>query len=85
MSDYMLEELEAAHKAITSSYRKISKARETLTSKPSPPKPQITLAERNQKALIIALNLITQEIGKLGGKEDESYYYCSVCQAKIKD
>ena len=64
MSDYTLKELAAAHKAITSSYRKINKVRETLMSKPSPPKSQTTLAERNQKALMIALNLITREMEK---------------------
>jgi len=64
MSEYTLEELEAAHKALSSSLHKISKARETLMSKSSPPKSQITLAERNQKALTIALNLITREMEK---------------------
>ena len=64
MSDYTFDELEAAHKALLSSYKKISKVRETLLQKPSPPKSQLTLATRNINALILALALITEELEK---------------------
>ena len=64
MSDFTFIELLAAHKALSSSYRKIEKVRETLLEKQPPPKSQLTLATRNQNALRIALALLTEEIEK---------------------
>jgi len=62
---YTKAELEDAAKAISSSVRKIEKARETLLKKVPPPKSQLTLASRNLDALRIALSLITREIGNI--------------------
>ena len=62
MSEYTKSELAAAHKAITSSVRKIEKAQATLSLKQTPPKAQMTLASRNLDALRLALSLIEREI-----------------------
>ncbi|MCL2677558.1 MAG: hypothetical protein FWE85_00720 [Clostridiales bacterium] len=62
MAEYSKEELAAAYKAISSSIRKIEKARETLAMKQPPPKAQLTLASRNLDALRLALSLINREI-----------------------
>ena len=64
MIEYSKAELEAAHKAISSSIRKIEKARETLSKKQSPPKAQLTLASRNLDALRLSLALIARELEK---------------------
>ena len=62
MNDFSSDELQAARDALSSSYKKIEKTRETLLQKPSPPKPQLTLAARNLDALRIALALISDEL-----------------------
>jgi len=62
MIAYSKAELEAAHKAISSSIRKIEKAQETLAKKEPPPKAQLTLAARNLDALRLSLSLITREM-----------------------
>jgi len=62
MYEYTYDELEAAHKALTSSVHKIEKVRETLQQRKTPPKPQITLATRNLDALRIALALVSDEM-----------------------
>jgi len=62
MTEFSKTELEAAHKAISSSIRKIEKAQETLSKKQPPPKSQLTLATRNLDALRLALALITREM-----------------------
>ena len=64
MADFSVDELEAARKALTSSYRKIDKVRATLLQKQPPPKSQVTLATRNLEALRIALSLIEDELAK---------------------
>ena len=64
MIEYSKAELEAAHKAISSSIRKIEKARETLSKKQPPPKAQLTPASRNLDALRLSLALITRELEK---------------------
>ena len=58
MIEYTKAELEAAQKAISSSIRKIEKAKDTLSKKQPPPKAQLTLASRNLDALRLALSLI---------------------------
>ncbi len=63
MDTYSKEDLQAAHKALSSSVRKIEKVRETLLKKHPPPKSQLTLAERNLAALRLALGLIEREMG----------------------
>lgn len=60
------EKLLEAQKALSSSLRKIKKARETLSLKTPLPKAQLTLAERNLRALNIALALIERELESLG-------------------
>jgi hypothetical protein len=70
MESYTSEELKAAHKAISSSIRKIEKACETLLSKQPPPKPQLTPASRNLAALRLALSLIERERGVASGRAD---------------
>ena len=62
MGAYSKAELEAAHKAISSSIRKIEKAKETLSKKQPLPKAQLTLASRNLDALRLALSLIMREL-----------------------
>jgi len=62
MSGFTKSELEAAHKAISSSIRKIEKVEITLSKKQPPPKAQLTLASRNLDALRLALSLIEREI-----------------------
>ena len=64
MTEYSKEELEAAHKAISSSIRKIEKVKETLSKKQPAPKAQLTLASRNLAALRLALSLIMRELGE---------------------
>lgn len=62
MPEYTKAELAAAHKALSSSVRKIEAAQKTLQQKQPPPKPQLTLAARNLHALRLALDLITREL-----------------------
>lgn len=62
MAEYTITDLEAARKAISSSIRKIEKVQETLLKKQPPPKAQLTLAERNLKALHLAMSLILREM-----------------------
>jgi hypothetical protein len=62
MKSYSVVELQAAHRALASSIRKIEKVRETLLGKPIPPKSQITLAERNLNALRLSVDLIMHEL-----------------------
>jgi len=64
VSHYSKAELRDAKDAIVSSVHKIEKALNTLSQKDPPPKPQITLARRNIKALRIALALIERSIGE---------------------
>jgi hypothetical protein len=64
MAGYTMEELEAAQKALFSSYKKTDKARDTLLAKQTPPKSQLTLVERNLNALRIALGLIAEEMSR---------------------
>jgi len=64
LTEYSKAELEAAHKAISSSIRKIENAKETLSKKNPPPKAQLTLASRNLSALRLALSLIMREVEK---------------------
>ena len=65
MSEFTTTELEDAHKAISSSIRKIEKAQETLSKKEPLPKAQLTLASCNLKALRLALCLIEREINEV--------------------
>ena len=65
MIEYTKAELEAAQKAISSSIRKIEKAKDTLSKKQPPPKAQLTLASRNLDALRLALSLIIRELGEI--------------------
>jgi len=65
MHEYSFDELEAAYKALTSSFHKIEKARETLQNKKIPPKSQITLATRNLEALRLALSLVSDEMERI--------------------
>ena len=62
MTVFSKAELEAAHKAISSSIRKIERAHETLSKKQPHPKSQLTLASRNLDALRLALTLIQREL-----------------------
>ena len=62
MTAFSKAELEAAHKAVSSSIRKIEKAQESLSKKQPPPKSQLTLAARNLDALRLALSLISREL-----------------------
>lgn len=64
MPSFSLDELEAAHKALLSSHRKIEKARTTLLHKQPLPKSQLTLAVRNLDALRVALSLVSGELEK---------------------
>jgi len=64
MVNFTTTEFEDAHKAISSSIRKIEKAQETLSKKEPLPKAQLTLASRNLKALRMALCLIEREINE---------------------
>ena len=66
MLEFSKTELEAAHKAISSSIRKIEKAHETLSQKQPQPKAQLTLATRNLQALRLSLSLIEIEMARLG-------------------
>jgi len=68
MYGYSRNELEAAHKALQSSYNKIEKARGNLSKRQPPPKPQLTLAERNMDALRIALALVAAELDQINGE-----------------
>jgi hypothetical protein len=65
MAEFTKAELEAAHKAISSSIRKIEKAQDTLSKKQPPPKAQLTLAKRNIDALKLSLSLIIRELEKI--------------------
>lgn len=65
MVEFSKAELEEAKKALSSSIRKIEKARETLSKKDPLPKSQLTLAERNLKALRLSVALIEREMGQL--------------------
>ena len=62
MMEFPKTDLQAAQKAISSSVRKLEKARETLSKKQPPPKAQLTLASRNLNALRLALALIMREL-----------------------
>jgi len=62
MMEFPKTDLQAAQKAISSSVRKLEKARETLSKKQPPPKAQLTLASRNLNALRLALTLIMREL-----------------------
>ncbi len=62
MAEFSREELEAARKAISSSLRKIEKAKITLSEKQPQPKSQLTLATRNLASLRLALTLIEREL-----------------------
>jgi len=66
MSEYTKIELEDAKGAIQSSVRKIEKVLETLSKKEPLPKAQITLANRNIRALRLALALIEKELCGVG-------------------
>jgi len=68
MSNYTKNELEYAKRAIQSSIRKIEKVMETMSKKDLPPKAQITLANRNIRALRLALALIERELEKSEGE-----------------
>ncbi len=62
MAEFSSAELQAAHKAISSSVRKIEKVKDTLSKKQPTPKSQITLASRNLAAFRLALALIEREM-----------------------
>ena len=72
MSDFSFDELQAAHKALSSSRNKIIKARGTLLQKSLPPKSQLTLTERNLDALRVALSLISDELEKISPESNAS-------------
>jgi len=61
MREYSTAELQDAKEAIESSIRKIEKVLVALAKKEPPPKAQITLADRNLRALRLALSLIEKE------------------------
>ncbi len=61
MTDFTIDELNAAHRAISSSVRKIEKVRQTLLERQPAPKAQLTLASRNLTAFRLALELIERE------------------------
>lgn len=62
MKEYTQQQLQQAHKAITSSINKIQKVQQTLLEKQPLPKPQLTLAKRNLEALKLAIALIEREM-----------------------
>ena len=64
MGQYSQAELGDAKGTIQSSIRKIEKVLETLLKKDTVPKAQITLANRNIRALRLALALIERELEK---------------------
>ncbi len=64
MAEFSKEELEGAHKAISSSIRKIEKVRVTLSQKEPLPKAQLTLASRNLNAFRLAIALIELELSR---------------------
>ena len=59
---YTQAELLDAQAALQSSLRKIEKVLVTLSKKDPPPKAQLTLADRNLRALRLALSLIEKEM-----------------------
>jgi len=67
MGQYSQAELGDAKGAIQSSIRKIEKVLETLLKKDPVPKAQMTLANRNIRALCLALALIERELKKSAG------------------
>ena len=83
MSDYTIEELEDAHKIVKYALAHATNTRDKLLAKPSPSKVSLKTAERRYKAFTISINMISQEMEKFNGIEDETDY-CPVCQAKIK-
>jgi rifampin ADP-ribosylating transferase len=93
MVDFSKTELEAAHKAISSSIRKIEKAQETLSKKQPPPKAQITLAARNLSALRLSLELIEREldnsemiiIKNSGSLDSGPFYHGTKAELKVGD
>ena len=62
LQHYSEAELLDARAALQSSVRKIEKVLVTLSKKDPPPKAQITLADRNLRALRLALSLIEREM-----------------------